>query len=65
MALDASLAAYLVGSFFASDAYQLFPYCLVSYSGSLLLIAQRDGKTSNRESKSQLLSTQIEVTNWQ
>lgn len=65
MALDASLAAYLVGSFFASDAYQLFPYCLVSYSGSLLLIAQRDGKTSSGESKSQLLSTQIEVTNWQ
>jgi len=65
MALEASLAAYLVGSFFASDAYQLFPYCLVAYTSSLLVIAQRDGTISNGASKSHLLPAQIEVTDWQ
>ena len=57
MALGASLAAYLVGSFFASDAYQMFPYCLVAYTSALLLIAQRDSAVSSRASKSQLTLT--------
>ena len=38
MALEASFAAYLVGSFFASLQYQLFPYCLVAYTSALRLI---------------------------
>jgi O-antigen ligase len=65
MALEASLAAYLVGSFFASDAYQLFPYCLVAYISALRLIVQRDRTVSSRASKSQLTPTQAEVPVWQ
>jgi len=38
MALEASVVAYLVGSFFASIQYQLFPYCLVAYTTALRLI---------------------------
>ena len=41
MALVASLFAYLVGSFFGSEAYQLFPYCLVAYTTALRLIVRR------------------------
>jgi putative inorganic carbon (hco3(-)) transporter len=40
MALAASLVAYLVGSFFSTDGYQMFPYCLIAYSGSLRAIVQ-------------------------
>src|SRR5215469_7835871 len=52
IALEASFAAYLVGSFFLSDAYYLFPYCLVAYTSSLLLIVKRDqiGRASCRKS---------------
>jgi putative inorganic carbon (hco3(-)) transporter len=65
MALGASLAAYLVGSFFLSQAYQLFPYCLVAYTSALLLIARRDRKVSSRASRSDLTPAQVEVTAWQ
>lgn len=65
MALEASLAAYLVGSFFASEAYQLFPYCLIAYTSALLLIVQRDRTVSSLRVKSRLTSTQVEVTVWQ
>jgi putative inorganic carbon (HCO3(-)) transporter len=65
MALEASLAAYLVGSCFASVAYQLFPYCLVAYTSALRLIVQRDRTVSNRASKSQLTPTQVEAPVWQ
>jgi putative inorganic carbon (hco3(-)) transporter len=41
MALEATLAAYLVGSFFASVAYELFPYCVVAYTTALNLIVTR------------------------
>jgi len=64
MALEASLAAYLVGSLFASDAYQLFPYCLVAYTSALRLIMQRDRTVFSLASKSQLTRTQDEVTVW-
>lgn len=40
--LEASLAAFLVGSFFLSLAYQLFPYCLVAYTSALLRIVKRE-----------------------
>lgn len=65
MALEASLAAYLVGSFFASDAYQLFPYCLVAYTSVLRLIVQRYRRDSSRTSYSHLTPTPVEVTVWQ
>ena len=65
MALQASLAAYLVGSFFASVAYQLFPYCLVAYTSALRLIMQRDRTVSISASKSPVSPTQVEVTVWQ
>jgi O-antigen ligase len=41
-ALYASLLAFLIGSFFASDAYQGFTYFLVAYTSALLLIARRE-----------------------
>jgi O-antigen ligase len=62
MALEASLAAYLVGSSFASVAYQLFPYCLVAFTSALRLIVQRDRTVSSWASKSDLTPTQVEVT---
>jgi O-antigen ligase len=65
MALEASLAAYLVGSFFASDAYQLFPYCLVAYTSVLLLIVQSGRTVSSQDSKSQLKPTQVEAAVWE
>lgn len=64
MALEASLAAYLVGSFFLSQAYNLFPYCLVAYTSALLLIVKRDRKVSNWAPKSHLMPTPAEVTVW-
>lgn len=65
MALEASLAAYLVGSFFLSQAYQFFPYCLVAYTSVLLLIVRRDRTVSSRASESRLTPAQVEVTVWQ
>lgn len=65
MALQASLAAYLVGSFFGSVAYQLFPYCLVAYTSALRLIVQKDRTVSSGAPKSELIPAQLEVTVWQ
>lgn len=65
MALGASLAAFLVGSFFASDAYQLFPYCLVAYTSALLLIVQRSRRAPSRAPKSEPAPGQVEVPVWQ
>src|SRR5215469_9087637 len=48
MALEASLAAYLVGSFFLTCGYELFPYCLVAYTSALFLIARRYRLVSNQ-----------------
>lgn len=62
MALGASLAAYLVGSFFTSVAYQLFPYCLVAYTSALRLIVQKDRTGSP---KPQPTPTEVEATVWQ
>jgi hypothetical protein len=42
--LWASLAGYLVGAFFASTAYQLFPYFLVGYTTALFNIASASGR---------------------
>lgn len=40
-ALQASLVAYMIGSLFASTAYQFFPYFLVAYTTALFLIAKK------------------------
>jgi hypothetical protein len=40
-ALHASLTGFVVGSFFASYAYQFFPYFLVAYTTVLLRITKR------------------------
>ena len=39
-AIRASMLAYLVGSLFASEAYQYFPYFMVAYSTALFRIAR-------------------------
>ena len=65
MALQASLAAYLVGSFFASLAYQLFPYCLVAYASALRLIVERERKVSTAPLRSNPTPAGGEVTVWQ
>jgi O-antigen ligase len=41
--LWASLAGYIVGAFFASTAYQLFPYFLVAYTTALYNICAASG----------------------
>ena len=46
-ALWASLASYLIGAFFASTAYQLFPYFMVAYTTALYRIASRDGESGH------------------
>ncbi len=45
-ALQASLAAYVIGSLFASSAYQFFPYFLVAYTTVLFLIAKKSASNS-------------------
>lgn len=53
-ALQASLAAYVIGSLFASSAYQFFPYFLVAYTRVLFLIAKKSASNSKEhESASQ------------
>jgi O-antigen ligase len=64
MALGASLAAYLVGSFFASVAYQVVPYCLVAYTGVLRLIVQRDRTVSSWSPNPHPTPTEVDVTVW-
>ena len=52
--LWASLAGYLVGAFFASTAYQLFPYFLVAYTTALFNIASTNPGLKQAEEKSPL-----------
>ena len=51
-ALFASLAGYVVGSFFLSVAYEFFPYILVAYTTALLQIAKKSASRS-KESRSE------------
>jgi putative inorganic carbon (hco3(-)) transporter len=48
-ALHASLAGFVVGSLFASCAYQFFPYFLVSYTTVLLRIAKERAARSVKD----------------
>ena len=61
VALQASLAAYLVGSFFASMAYQLFPYFLVAYSSSLRQIVKKKNQTGTSFVANAPTTTQVEA----
>lgn len=65
MALEASLAAYLVGSFFLSLAYNLFPYCLIAYTTGLLLIVQKDQMTSHLAAKVDVAISEVQNTAWE
>jgi hypothetical protein len=65
MALEASLAAYLVGSFFATDAYQVFPYCLVAYTSALFLIVRKERRGLNLASEIRRTPAPVEVPVWQ
>jgi len=40
-ALRASLVGYIVGSLFASEAYQFYPYFLVAYTAALVGIKKK------------------------
>jgi len=64
MALEATLSAYLVGSFFASVAYQMFPYFLVAYTGVLRLLVQRKRTKSTLPAETNSAPAEIEVTVW-
>ena len=46
--LNASLAGFIVGSVFASTAYQFFPYFLVAYSTALLAISKKSASLSQQ-----------------
>jgi putative inorganic carbon (HCO3(-)) transporter len=54
-ALRASLAGYVVGSLFASTAYQFFPYFLVAYTTALLWIAKKSSAQIPPERATDLL----------
>jgi hypothetical protein len=67
MALKASLAAYLVGSFFASVAYQIFPYFLVAYSSSLREIVAQSSRTLVKRAEANVPqeAPQLEMMVWE
>ena len=52
-ALRASLVAFLFGSFFASEAYQFFPYFFVAYTTALYQISAREAMERRRQDKSE------------
>jgi hypothetical protein len=61
MALEATLAAYLLGSFFASLQYQLFPYCLVAYTTALRLIVMKERATTSKVLEAKLAPAGVSV----
>ena len=65
VALEASLAAYLVGSFFNSVAYELFPYCLVAYTIALRLIVRRKQTVPNTVPQQEPTPAPVEVFVWE
>ena len=63
--LEASLAAYLVGSFFSSVAYELFPYFLVAYTTALRLIVRRNQAVPNTVLEQEPTPAPVEVVVWE
>jgi O-antigen ligase len=59
-ALRASLLAFLVSSFFASVAFEYFPYFLTGYTTALFLIARRQRALANRLSAAEQNSGTVE-----
>lgn len=51
-AIHASLVAYLVASFFASEAYQYYPYFLVAYTTAVYQIAKKQSQRTTSVSRS-------------
>lgn len=62
MALEASLAAYLVSSFFDSLTYQLFPYYLIAYTSALRRIVWQDVIAYRRAPSPDATPAPMEVT---
>jgi O-antigen ligase len=59
IALEASVYTYLVGSFFASVGYQLYPYCMVAYTTAFRLIAAKTAVPVPAPTNSQLEPAQL------
>jgi O-antigen ligase len=51
IALHASLAAFLVGSFFASEGYEYFTYFLIAYTTAVYQIAKHQSQTGTTVSR--------------
>ena len=60
-ALQASLAGYIVGSLFASTAYQFFPYFLVAYSTSLIWISKKFAFSSKQDESANQTTTEKDM----
>ena len=58
-AIKGSLGAFLVGSFFSSLAYMMFPYCLVAYTIALRTIVQRERIFADQTVKSAVAKPQV------
>jgi O-Antigen ligase len=63
-ALRCTIAAYLLGSFFASTAYEFFPYFLVAYATALYLIA-RKRQTPESKPEPKLTARPLHARKWQ
>jgi O-antigen ligase len=61
-ALHASLLAFLLASFFASVAFEYFPYFLAAYTTSLFLLARRQRALQSRKSSAHRNSGTLEET---
>jgi O-antigen ligase len=60
-ALNASLAGYVVGSLFASTAYQFFPYFLVAYTTALFWVTEKSAFHFRRHGPMSLATTDKEL----
>jgi putative inorganic carbon (HCO3(-)) transporter len=59
--LHASLAGYVVGSVFASTAYQYFPYFLIAYSTSLIWMSKEFAFRSKQDESARQKTTEKET----
>jgi putative inorganic carbon (HCO3(-)) transporter len=61
-ALRASLMAFLVGSFFASEAYLFFPYIFVAYTTALYGISAREASEKRARDKAETKRPEAQET---
>jgi O-antigen ligase len=59
-ALRASLAAFIVGSFFASEAYQFFPYIFVAFTTALYGISAHEAIEKSARDKAVVKRPQVQ-----